>query len=75
VSVPRSPAHALAAALCLGLALAITGVGLIAVLAKSVFSRFDGKGRALAVLPAVSALVIVLAGVAMVARALPKVSV
>jgi ABC-type nickel/cobalt efflux system permease component RcnA len=62
-------------AFSLGLALAITGVGLIAVLAKSVFSRFDGKGRALAVLPAVSALVIVLAGVAMVARALPKVSV
>jgi ABC-type nickel/cobalt efflux system permease component RcnA len=62
-------------AFSLGLALAITGVGLVAVLAKSAFSRFDGKGRALAVLPAVSALVIVLAGVAMVARALPKVSV
>jgi ABC-type nickel/cobalt efflux system permease component RcnA len=58
-----------------GLALAITAVGLVAVLAKSAFSRFDGRGRALAVLPAVSALVIVLAGVAMVVRALPKVSV
>jgi len=65
----------LVVAFSLGLALAITGVGLVAVLAKSVFSRFDGRGRALAVLPAVSALVIVLAGVAMVARALPKVSV
>jgi nickel/cobalt exporter len=65
----------LVVAFSVGLALAITGVGLVAVLAKSVFSRFDGKGRALAVLPAVSALVIVLAGVAMVARALPKVSI
>ena len=65
----------LVVAFSIGLALAITGVGLVAVLAKSVFSRFEGKGRALAVLPAVSALVIVLAGGAMVARALPKVSV
>ena len=65
----------LVVAFSLGLALAITTVGLVAVMAKSAFSRFDGKGRALAVLPAVSALVIVLAGVAMVARALPKVSV
>ena len=58
-----------------GLALAITAVGLIAVLAKSAFRRFDGGGRVLAVLPAVSALVIVLAGIAMVARALPRVTV
>ena len=62
-------------AFSLGLAAAITAVGLVAVLAKSAFRRLDGRGRALAVLPAVSALVIVLAGVAMVARALPKVSV
>lgn len=62
-------------AFSVGLALAITAVGLVAVTAKSAFSRFDGKGRLLTVLPAVSALVIVLAGVAMVARALPKVSV
>jgi len=62
-------------AFSLGLAAAITAVGLVAVLAKSAFRRFDGRGRALALLPAVSALVIVLAGVAMVARALPKVSV
>jgi len=58
-----------------GLALAITAVGVVAVLARSAFRRFDGRGRALALLPAISALVIVLAGVAMVARALPKVSV
>jgi ABC-type nickel/cobalt efflux system permease component RcnA len=58
-----------------GLALAITCVGLVAVLARSAFGRFDGRGRVLTVLPAVSAVVIVLAGVAMVARALPRVSV
>jgi nickel/cobalt transporter (NicO) family protein len=58
-----------------GLALAITCVGLVAVLARSAFGRFDGRGRLLTVLPAVSAVVIVLAGVAMVARALPRVSV
>jgi ABC-type nickel/cobalt efflux system permease component RcnA len=62
-------------AFSLGLAAAITAVGLVAVLAKSAFRRLDGRGRALSLLPAVSALVIVLAGVAMVARALPKVSV
>jgi ABC-type nickel/cobalt efflux system permease component RcnA len=57
-----------------GLALAITGVGLIAVLAKRAFARFDGRGRLMAVLPVASALVIVVAGAAMTARALPKVS-
>jgi len=56
-----------------GLALAITAVGLVAVLAKSAFARFDGRGRLLTLLPAVSAGVIVLAGAAMVVRALPKV--
>jgi len=60
-------------AFSLGLALAITCVGLVAVLAKSAFARFDGRGRLLTVLPAVSAAVIVLAGAAMVVRALPKV--
>jgi ABC-type nickel/cobalt efflux system permease component RcnA len=61
-------------AFSLGLAVAITLVGLVAVMAKSMFARFDGRGRLLSVLPAVSALVIVLAGAAMVARALPKVN-
>ena len=61
-------------AFSLGLAVAITCVGLAAVLAKRAFARFDRRGRLLTVLPAVSALVIVIAGVAMVARALPKVS-
>jgi nickel/cobalt exporter len=64
----------LVVAFSVGLALAITAVGLAAVLAKSAFGRFDGRGRVLSMLPALSALVIVLAGVAMIARALPKVS-
>ena len=62
-------------AFSLGLAVAITLVGLVAVLAKSMFARFDGRGRLLNALPAVSALVIVIAGAAMVARALPKVGI
>ena len=62
-------------AFSLGLALAITAVGLVAVYAKRAFARFDGSGRVLAVLPALSAAVILLAGIAMTARALPEVSV
>ena len=56
-----------------GLALSITGIGLIAVFAKHVFKRANFEGRLVRLLPAVSALVIVVAGVAMTARALPKV--
>ena len=65
----------LVVAFSLGLAVAITTVGLVAVLARRAFARFDGRGRLLTLLPAISAIVIVIAGVAMVARALPKVSV
>jgi nickel/cobalt exporter len=65
----------LVVAFSIGLAVAITGVGLLAVLAKRAFARFDGRGRLLNLLPALSAVVIVIAGAAMVARALPKVSV
>ncbi len=61
-------------AFSIGLALAITCVGLVAVLAKRAFARFDSGGRLLSVLPAVSAFVIVVAGVGMVLRALPKVN-
>jgi nickel/cobalt exporter len=57
-----------------GLALAITGVGLIAVLAKRTFSRVGFDGRLVGLLPAASALVILVAGVAMTLHALPKVS-
>jgi nickel/cobalt transporter (NicO) family protein len=55
-----------------GLALSITGVGLVAVLAKRAFSRVGFDGRIVGLLPAVSALVILVAGVAMTARAVPK---
>jgi nickel/cobalt transporter (NicO) family protein len=64
---------ALVGAFSLGLALAITSVGLVAVLAKGAFARFDGRGTVAAVLPAASAAVIVVAGIAMVVRALGKV--
>jgi ABC-type nickel/cobalt efflux system permease component RcnA len=57
-----------------GLALTITGIGMVAVLAKRVFSRLSLQGRIVGLLPAVSALVILVAGIAMTLRALPKVS-
>jgi len=55
-----------------GLALSITGVGLLAVLAKRAFGRVGFDGRIIGLLPAVSALVILVAGVVMTARAVPK---
>ena len=57
-----------------GLALSIAGIGLGAILAKRTFGRLGFQGRVIGLLPAVSALVIVLAGAAMTVRALPKVS-
>ncbi len=60
-------------AFSLGLALTITGIGLVAVLARSAFARKSFDGLALQILPAVSAVVIVVAGVAMTVHALPKV--
>jgi len=56
-----------------GLALSITGLGLVAVVAKRTFARRSFNGRLVQALPAVSALVILVAGVAMTARALPGV--
>jgi nickel/cobalt exporter len=56
-----------------GLALSITGVGVVAVLAKRAFGRLRFDGRLIGLLPAVSALVIVVAGIAMTLRAIPKV--
>jgi ABC-type nickel/cobalt efflux system permease component RcnA len=60
-------------AFSLGLALSITGIGLIAVLAKKAFANRSFDGLLIRALPAVSALVILAAGVAMTAKALPKV--
>jgi nickel/cobalt exporter len=61
-------------AFSLGLALSITGVGLVAVLAKRVFARANFDGRVLRALPALSAAVILVAGVLMTVHALPKVT-
>jgi nickel/cobalt transporter (NicO) family protein len=59
-------------AFSIGLALSITGVGLVAVLAKRAFNRVGFDGRLVGLLPALSALVILVAGLAMTARAVPK---
>ena len=59
-------------AFSLGLALTITGIGLLAVFAKRAFGRLDVTGGLIRFLPAVSALVIVVAGLAMTVRALPE---
>ncbi|HSX22159.1 MAG TPA: sulfite exporter TauE/SafE family protein [Gaiellaceae bacterium] len=60
-------------AFSLGLALSITGIGLAAVLAKKAFARRSFDGLFIRALPAVSALVILVAGLAMTVKALPKV--
>jgi len=51
----------------------ITGIGLAAVLAKKAFARRSFDGLLVRALPAVSAAVILAAGVAMTLRAVPKV--
>jgi nickel/cobalt transporter (NicO) family protein len=56
-----------------GLALSITTIGLFAVLARNTFARRRFDGLLLRALPAVSALVILGAGLAMTVRAIPKV--
>jgi nickel/cobalt transporter (NicO) family protein len=56
-----------------GLALSITGIGLIAVLAKRAFGRISFDRGLFGLLPTASALVIVLAGLAMTLHAIPKV--
>jgi ABC-type nickel/cobalt efflux system permease component RcnA len=56
-----------------GLALSITGIGLVAVLAKRAFNRISFEGRVVRLLPAASALVILGAGLAITVRALPQV--
>jgi nickel/cobalt exporter len=56
-----------------GLALSITGIGLVAVIAKRAFGRLSFDRGVFAVLPALSALVIVIAGALMTLHAIPKV--
>jgi nickel/cobalt transporter (NicO) family protein len=57
-----------------GLALTITGIGLVAVLARNAFRRISLDGPLMRLLPAASALVILAAGLAMTIHAVPKVS-
>jgi ABC-type nickel/cobalt efflux system permease component RcnA len=61
-------------AFSLGLALTITAIGLVAVYAKRVFGRMNADGGLVRLLPAVSALVILVAGVLMTVRAIPKIT-
>jgi ABC-type nickel/cobalt efflux system permease component RcnA len=60
-------------AFSLGLAATVTGIGLMAVLARRFFNRVSLEGRMVRLLPAVSALVILCVGVGITARALPRV--
>jgi nickel/cobalt exporter len=60
-------------AFSLGLAAAMTGIGLLAVTAKRLSGRLRLSGRFVSALPAVSALVILGLGLVMTVRALPKV--
>jgi nickel/cobalt transporter (NicO) family protein len=60
-------------AFSIGLASVITGIGLLAISAKRVFSRMSFEGGLVRALPAVSAVVIVCLGLAMTVRALPTV--
>jgi ABC-type nickel/cobalt efflux system permease component RcnA len=64
---------ALIVAFSLGLAATITSIGLVAVLAKRVFSRISLDGPLIRLLPAASALVILAVGVAITVNALPEV--
>ena len=61
-------------AFSMGLALTITGIGLVAVSAKRVFRRMSMEGGLVRLLPAVSAIVILVAGALMTARAIPKIT-
>jgi nickel/cobalt transporter (NicO) family protein len=64
---------ALIAAFSLGLAATITGIGLVAVLARSFFGRVSLNGGIVRALPAFSAIVILAVGVALTVKALPGV--
>ena len=61
-------------AFSIGLAAAMTGIGLLAVSARRVFRRMDFDSGAIRLLPAVSAFVVLGLGLAMTVRALPKVT-
>jgi ABC-type nickel/cobalt efflux system permease component RcnA len=60
-------------AFSLGLAATISGIGIAVVYARTLLSRFDFGSRAAGALPAVSALVIVVVGCVLTAKAVPGV--
>ena len=60
-------------AFSVGLAATITGIGLVAVLARRAFSRMSLDGRLVRTLPAVSAALILVVGIAITVKALPGV--
>ncbi len=60
-------------AFSLGLAAAMTGIGLLAVTAKRLSARLRLDGRFVRALPALSAVVVLVLGLVMTVRALPKV--
>jgi ABC-type nickel/cobalt efflux system permease component RcnA len=60
-------------AFSIGLAIAVTSIGLVAVLARRTFSRISFDGAVVRALPAVSAVVVLGLGVAMTLRAVPGV--
>jgi ABC-type nickel/cobalt efflux system permease component RcnA len=64
---------ALIVAFSLGLAATITGIGLVAVLARRTFGRLSLDGTVVRRLPAVSAAMILVVGLVITARALPGV--
>jgi ABC-type nickel/cobalt efflux system permease component RcnA len=61
-------------AFSVGLAVAMTAIGLVAVTAKRTFARVDFNGGAIRLLPAFSAVVVLGLGLAMTFRALPHVA-
>jgi ABC-type nickel/cobalt efflux system permease component RcnA len=60
-------------AFSLGLAATISGIGIAVIYARSLLSRFDFGSRAAGALPAASALVIVVVGCVLTAKAVPGV--
>jgi nickel/cobalt exporter len=64
---------ALIVAFSFGLAATITGIGLVAVLARRAFSRMSLDGRLVRTLPALSAALIMIVGVVITAKAVPGV--
>ena len=64
---------ALILAFSVGLAATITGIGLVAVFARRAFGRLSLDGPVIRTLPAVSAALILIVGVAITAKALPGV--